>query len=198
MTTKICIGLLSNRGFQQQMVDAYGKLVAYSAKLYDLHFEMATEGYTIAENRNSLAAKACQNDCSHLLMIDDDMVFPEYTLESLMRHDKDIVAINYHPRQFGDGYMVWVKGEMAGARTPESRLPRTLFECDGVGFGSVLIKTELFRKIERPWFGWQMYDTGMVKEGEDFYFCRKAREAGYTIWCDPTIKPIFHIGKHLF
>ena len=38
---KICIGLLSNRGFQQEMVNAYGKMLNYSAKKYDLHFEMA-------------------------------------------------------------------------------------------------------------------------------------------------------------
>jgi hypothetical protein len=197
MNTKICIGLLSNRGFEQQMVLSLMKMI-HASKGLELHFEVATEGYTIAENRNTLAAKACQNKCTHLLMIDDDMIFPEETLLRLLAHDKDMVAINYHPRQFGDGYMIWKKGDKEKARTPESSLPFSLFECEGVGFGTVLIKTELFYKVERPWFDWEVYETGMVKTGEDFYFCRKAIEAGFSIWCDPTIKPTGHIGKFTF
>jgi hypothetical protein len=193
---KICIGLLSNRGFEQQMVLSLMKMT-HASKDLDFHFEVATEGYTIAENRNFLAAKACQNKCTHLLMIDDDMTFPEDTLLRLLKHDKDIVGVNYHPRMLCTLYMVGLFGDEK-VKTKEEDLPKELFECRGVGFGVVLIKTELFYKLERPWFDWLMYETGMIKEGEDFYFCRKAREAGYSVWCDPTIKPIGHIGRYVF
>jgi len=58
----------------------------------------------------------------------------------------------------------------------------TLVEIDGCGFGCVLIKTDVFRNIkDRPWFDTQ-------GSGEDFYFCRKAIEAGYKIYCDTSIK----------
>jgi len=191
------IGLLSNRGFEQLMVDAYAKMVNYSAKQgIDLHFEMATEGYTIAENRNSLAAKACQKECTHLLMIDDDMIFPENTLELLLKQDRDVIGVLYNPRQFSDGFMVNAIMDKHKKIKIEN-LPKEPFECYGVGFGTVLIKTELFYKIERPWFDWIIYDTGMVKDGEDFYFCKKAKEFGFSIWCEPTLKT-GHIGSYVY
>jgi len=193
---KICIGLLSNRGFEQQMVLSLLNMI----KAYDygceFHFEVATEGYTIAENRNSLAAKACQNNCTHILMIDDDMMFPRDLLIRLLKHDKEIVGVNYHPRMLCTLYMVGLFGE-EGRNTKEEDLPKELFKCRGIGFGAVLIKTKLFHELERPWFDWEIFETGMIKEGEDFYFCTKARKAGYDIWCDPTIK-MGHIGKYTY
>lgn len=192
--TKICIGLLSNRGFEQQMV--LSLLKAVNKSKLDFHFEVATEGYTIAENRNFLAAKALQNNCTHLLMIDDDMIFPDDLIDRLLAHDKEIVGVNYHPRMLCTLYMVGLFGD-EGTKTKEEDLPKELFKCRGVGFGAVLIKTKLFHEVKRPWFDWVTYDIGMVKEGEDFYFCRQVRELGYDIWCDPTI-PMGHIGKYIF
>jgi hypothetical protein len=196
---KVCVGLLSNRGFEQQMVLSLNKLIAYSAKKgTEMHFEMATEGYTIAENRNMLAAKSIQNNCTHLLMIDDDMIFPENALEVLLFREKEIIAINYHPRQINTGYMVWRKGDDKLKKIPENELPGEPFECEEIGFGTVLINTDLFHKVERPWFDWEIYDTGMIKTGEDAYFCHKVRDLDIDVWCDPTIKPTGHVGKWVF
>lgn len=195
MEIKICIGLLSNRGFEQQMVLSLMKMIKFSSHR-NIHFEVVSEGYTIAENRNSLAAKSCQNKCTHLLMIDDDMIFPENTLEILLQQDKDLIGVLYNPRQFSDGYMVNAILDK-NKRIKKEDLPKEPFECYGVGFGTVLIKTELFYKIERPWFDWETYETGMIKNGEDFYFCNKAREAGYGIWCEPSLQT-GHIGKFVY
>jgi choline kinase len=194
---KVCIGLLSNRGFQQDMVLALNKMIHYSTKQETaMHFEMATEGYTIAENRSMLAAKAIKNDCTHLLMIDDDMIFPENTLELLLKADKDIIGVLYNPRQFTSQFMINVKvnGKVLKDR---DELPKDIFEAEGVGFGTVLIKTDVIKKMERPWFDWTMHETGMVTEGEDFYFCRKARELGYSVWCEPRLKT-GHIGRYIY
>jgi len=194
---KICIGLLSNRGFEQQMVLSLLKMIDFTDDV-EFHFEVATEGYTIAENRNFLAAKSCQNNCTHLMMIDDDMIIPEFTLKLMLSHDKDMIGVNYNPRMLSDGYMVWKKGDKEGQRTKKEDLPNELYECEAIGFGAVLIKTKLFHEIERPWFDWEMYDTGMIKTGEDYYFCKKATKKGFKIWCDPHIKPVQHIGKWLY
>jgi len=194
---RICIGLLSNRGFEQQMVLSLMKMI-HASKDLDLHFEVVSEGYTIAENRNCLAAKALQNGCTHLLMIDDDMIFPEDSLKRLLAHDKDIIAINYHPRQIGSGYMVWKKGDAKLSKLEKEDLPKEIFKCEEVGGGTLLIKTDVFLKLPRPWFDWEVHKTGMVKVGEDAYFCHKAIKNGYDVWCDPTIKPTGHIGKFTF
>jgi len=193
---KICIGLLSNRGFEQQMVLSLMQMIHFSKDL-KFHFEVATEGYTIAENRNSLAAKACQNKCTHILMIDDDMTFTEDLLTRLLAHDKDIVGVTYGPRMFSTDGMLFMVGLLNDEGKTVKDIPKELFRARGIGFGAALIKTELFYKLERPWFDWVTYETGMVKEGEDFYFCSKAREAGYDVWCDPTLK-LGHIGKYTY
>ena len=159
---------------------------------------MATEGYHIAENRNMLAAKSIQYGCSHLFMIDDDMIFPENALETLLSRDKEIIAINYHPRQLNTGYMVWKKGDDKLSKIAEDNLPTEPFECEEIGFGTVLIKTDLFMKIDRPWFDWIEHETGMIKVGEDAFFCHKVREKGIDVWCDPTIKPTGHVGKYIY
>jgi GT2 family glycosyltransferase len=58
-----------------------------------------------------------------------------------------------------------------------------------VGFGCCLIKASVFRNLAPPWF---VYDVGKNK-GEDIYFCEKARDAGYEIWVDPSVRPR-HLG----
>jgi hypothetical protein len=73
------------------------------------------------------------------------------------------------------------------------------FEVFGVGFGFVAMKSGVFESIPRPWFetefqkitnedGKEMY----IPWGEDFSWCKKAWEAGYKIYLDPSIKVCHH------
>lgn len=57
-----------------------------------------------------------------------------------------------------------------------------LFEIEGCGTHFVLIKREVLEKIKPPWF---QYTTAGA--GEDFYFCRKIREAGFSIHADLSV-----------
>jgi GT2 family glycosyltransferase len=52
---------------------------------------------------------------------------------------------------------------------------------------------EVFEKLEKPYFTLDESRPAM----EDVVICEKAREAGYDIWCDPTIK-IGHIGTYIY
>ena len=55
-----------------------------------------------------------------------------------------------------------------------------IVECDVIGMGFTLIKREVFEAIDEPYF---YFEHGRVENGvsEDFYFCEKARSAGYKI-----------------
>ena len=48
---------------------------------------------------------------------------------------------------------------------------------------------------------WDWYYRDMMAvltyKGEDYWFCRLAREAGFEVWIDLTVK-VLHIGDHLF
>jgi GT2 family glycosyltransferase len=79
---------------------------------------------------------------------------------------------------------------------PESLvLPSTkddLVECDGVGGGCLLVHRQVLDAIEPPWFE---YNKGTFV-GEDFYFCRKAQEAGFKIYADPSVL-VGHYSEYL-
>ena len=69
--------------------------------------------------------------------------------------------------------------------------------CDAVGTGFLLINLDIFKKLKEPWFFWKTNEQGEVVEGEDYWFCRIAKEAGFEVWVDLTIK-VGHIGDYIF
>jgi hypothetical protein len=60
----------------------------------------------------------------------------------------------------------------------------------------MLIKMHVFEKIERPYFAEPVWPGTDFPEGEDIYFIRRVREAGFQVWCDIDIsKTLGHIGS---
>ena len=193
---KITIGIPTNRGLRPKMAQSILDLVAHGG--YEFHIVIAEEGYTIAENRNYLAVKALNNKSDYLLFIDDDMVFPPDMLDKLIENKKDIIGISYHPRtDMGDRLKFLDETHHINLETNKDPKYKDTFECHATGTGIVLIKCEVFKKMNRPWFQFEYYDTGQCKLGEDWYFCREAKKAGFTIWTDPKIK-VNHIGEKLY
>lgn len=207
MNTKITIAIPSNRGLKTKMAQSILELVAYSAPKYDLHIVVSSEGYTIAENRNYMAVQACNAKSDYILQIDDDMVFPPDTLERLLANEKDICGVAYHSRGSSDKIKIVPNGIMSIAEVDKGKYInleeetdpkyKDTFECYATGTGIILIKCEVFYKTKRPWFEFTYYDNGKVKEGEDWNFCFRAKEAGYKIFTDPKIK-VGHIGEQIF
>jgi hypothetical protein len=56
---------------------------------------------------------------------------------------------------------------------------------------------QIFNKIEKPWFKFDMHEDGYMVEGEDAWFCSQAKKQGYKIYCDGTI-PVGHLGDYEF
>lgn len=198
MNTKIrcTIGLPTNRGLRPEMAQSVLEMVAHGG--YDFHILVASEGYTIAENRNYMAVKALNNNSDFLFMADDDMVFPPDTLDKLIADDKDIVSVAYHPRS-ETGQITKFLDETHVVKLEETNDPKykTTFETLATGTGVILIKTEVFKKTPRPWFMFEYFPTGQCKLGEDWYFCREAKKAGFKVWCNPKIK-VGHIGTKIY
>lgn len=162
---------------------------------------LATQGYTIAENRNYLVAQAIKNGCTHLLMVDDDMIFPENTLNKLISDEKDVVGVLANSRalplmpvvEFFDDEKLSTADRLLGKRD----IPQDVFECKAIGGGVMLIDLKIIDKLSRPWFSTEVHESGMTKIGEDSWFCYKVRDNGFTIWCDPTLT-IGHIGQYIY
>ena len=154
----------------------------------DSHIIVSTKGYNTAENRNYIVAQAIKANCTHLLLLDDDMVYVPDGISKLLAHDKDIVGAKYSVRRIVEGDVNHEVIEYG-----DDKSDTELFKCQALGGGLLLVKTEVFMQVSQPHFGYKWFDNGMVKMSNDWFFCEKARDAGYDVWCDPSIH-LGHIG----
>ena len=182
---EILIVVCTNRGMQPQTMQC----------LIDLNGEFDTliceEGYTIAENRNYASVQALNGKYEWLLFIDDDMVFEPDLISRLVKNNKDVCGVTYKPRCDDSSKKTFHETHRNNLKSDK------LFETDAVGTGIMLIKTKILLDIKRPWFDFEWYDNGCCKMGEDWIFCKKAIEAGYKVWCDPTSE-VGHLGEKIY
>ena len=147
--------------------------------------------------RECLADHALDAGMDLMLMIDDDMTTPMDMFERLYDHDVDIVAPLAFTRN-APHYAVIYECEAGhdpvtrndyfinhyARNYPENQLVR----CDAVGFGAVLIKMDVIRRMSKPYF---MSTCGT---GEDILFCYNAQQkAGAKVFMDTSVK-LGHIG----
>lgn len=156
--------------------------------LNDIEF-VIQQGLDVVNNRILLVKKAIELEATHIFFIDDDMTFSskENPLKKLLSHDKDIVGADYNFRQFP------VKGMV----TPLTKKSDGLYKCKSLPTGFMLIKMSVFDKLPIPWFQSERSKTGEIVSSEDTYFCKKAIENGFDVWCDPTIR-VGHCGEFIY
>jgi GT2 family glycosyltransferase len=121
---------------------------------------------------------------THILFVDADVLPRVTTLSRLVEMDKDI-ATGVYPVTTKSGLSWSVSRE--DRFIPIGELPRDPFKAKWCGFGIVLVKFKVFEKLQWPYWK-NEFSPGKVNKGEDIYFCDKARDAGFEIWCDPKVK----------
>lgn len=180
---KICLGIPSYKTIHPRTLNSLLRLV--EASEHDFIFSVRNH-HSIAHNRNKIVEEAEGSD--YILFVDADMTFGEGTLKRLLAQNKDIIGVDYSykelPRQ------TTVKHDF-------KETPKELFSCRAVGGGILLVKTSVFKKIAKPYFVMDHNEEGYIAKGEDVYFCEKAREAGFEIYCDPTLI-IGHVGDYTY
>lgn len=155
-------------------------------------------GSLIYNSRNNLATKAIQADVDYVFWLDSDMEFEPDTLmrmlDVMQKHDLDILTGLYFRRVVPYTPVLFDKLEMVQDSMFEwsefQEIPDHLFEVGGCGFGCVLMKTDPFFDVQSR-FGNMFAPIGNT--GEDLAFCWRARQCGFKVWCDPSIK-CGHVG----
>lgn len=139
--------------------------------------------------RNQIVTSALEDpNCTHILFIDDDMVFPSDILLKLLAHDKDLVGVQAFKRRPPYEPCVYLKKD--GQYYPA--VIHEFTEVDAIGTGVLLVKIEIFKKLKFPWF-WTDYDKAGKHWSVDFNLCKTAVKEGFKIFCDP--EPLIgHIG----
>jgi hypothetical protein len=126
---------------------------------------------------------------SHILFVDSDVVIRRNTLSRLLSHDKDIVC-GVAPLCIR-GELVWNCSRSSDFKSFDgvkiNALPDDIFKATKIGFGCVLIKTEVFDKMKWPYWKFE-YREGDIVTGEDIYFGYKAVKSGFDLWIDPKVK----------
>lgn len=147
--------------------------VVTNTKLHRLVFQDDTY---CDRGHNELVAHAIESGADALMFFDSDQEFPDDTIERLAAHNKDIVGCAYRRRQPPFPLMPDSDGTETGLK-----------EVDWLPSGVMLVKTKVFKEIAFPWFP-NLY--GKKPEdfiGSDLSFCRKAKFAGFNIFCDYTL-----------
>ncbi len=147
--------------------------------------------------REKLVQEALKANLDYIIMYDDDMLLPIDMVERMIddvekNPEIDVLAPLAHMRNAPHYAVIYTttEGYDDKAHAPYfvnnfvKNYPKDkLVECDAVGFGAVMIKMEMVRRITPPYF---FSTTG---SGEDIYFCMKSRQdAGARIFMDTRIK----------
>ena len=146
---------------------------------------IAVEGYSVDTSRNVLVKEAKSMGADYILWVDSDMILPKDALVRLLSHGKDIVTGAYAFKDINSQDLIAFSADNKRMNYADIN---GLTEVGGIGFGCCLTKTEIFDKIDFPYFVFG------EDYGEDIYFCKKAREKGLKIYLDPDVK-CGHIGK---
>lgn len=163
---------------------------------------ISVRGSSISTNRNLGCKNANRYD--FVLMVDGDIQFQTEDVLKLVSANLDIVSgfykSRFHKNKSVAGYIrkIGVPFEFL------SSFETGIKEVDWVGMGFCLIKSEVFKKLKKPWFyeGVHFYDTPyethkMESFGEDIGFCINAREHGFKVYVDCDCK-VNHILESPF
>lgn len=148
-------------------------------------------GQSPARGRNIIIKQALENECTHVFFMDDDVILPPDALTKLLAHDVDIVSGLYLMRNYPHKPIAFDHAELDG-RCSHLDLAnyndQDLIEIVSTGLGCLLVKTDVFRKMEEPWIRMGELESDMWCDDLGFYF--RTRKLGFTGYLDPTI----HVG----
>ena len=150
----------------------------------------------VDEARNFMAEEAIREKCEFLFFVDEDVTMPPHTLRQMltrMSWNPSISVLSgiYCHKQTPPQPMIF-RGNGAGPYWDWHI--GEVFQISGCGMGCCLIRTDVFSKIEKPWFKTvddaSKYLDGqnsLVQYTEDLWFLEKVNNANLEIWADGGI-----------
>jgi len=141
----------------------------------------------VDQARNHIADLAIKHGIDYVLFLDDDHTFPPDLFYRLIAANKDVVGALCFRRiePFGPCIFRWQTDQQNGNLMVHDRpdlIGNGLQKVDAIGFGAVLVKTEVFKKLgPPPWFKFS-------EVGEDLHFCDLCAQNGVEVWCDTNLE----------
>lgn len=150
------------------------------------------EGVFVHQNQNDIAEYALANGFDYVFYVEHDMLFEPETLNKLLASEKDIICANYNFKSDESNSMVYDEDmELI------EEMPKDIFKAGAIPTGLTLIKTEVFKKLAKPYFFFEYDEEGRMKTSQDVYFSLKSKEAGLEVWCNSKIIT-GHLGDKIY
>ena len=133
---------------------------------------------------------AIRNDAPYIMFLDDDVELPfgacRHLMQTLASADDDVMAAGgiYVTKQNPPEPVVF-KDISFGAFWRWKR--NTVFPCELLGLGCTLFKTEVFKRIPKPWF--RDIDTEKMSCTDDAFFFAKMKLNGFKALADAYVLP---------
>lgn len=167
------------------------KTLAVSGIAFDVFIN---NGTLVHVARDKIACKAINEEYTHVLWLDADMIFSPNILDDLMDCRKDFVTGIAHSRRKPFTSCIFTSlGENGRFDRFEGQYPSSPFEIAGCGFACVLISVEILKAVQ---IRYRTCFLPLPEWGEDLAFCKRARDLGYHIFADPAVR-LGHIGHEV-
>jgi hypothetical protein len=163
---------------------------------------ITASGSLIVAERNRIIQAFWQSGCTHLLCIDSDLGWPPQAVLAMIDQNKEFIAGVYPARGDKNSFIFRPTLNEDGAIIQEKHL----LSMQYIPAGFMLITRSCIEKMRNkfpelyyepkdaknnPEPGFCFFNTEVYEGefwGEDFVFCRNARNAGVEIWVDPLIQ----------
>jgi hypothetical protein len=143
------------------------------------------QSVSLVENLND-CIRGLNDESQWIWIQSDDQLWEPDALTRQLDHELDVVVPLILQRSPPFSSVVFKE------RTEDGYLPfrleeipeEELFAVHAAGTGGMLVRRPVLDAIGEPWFS---YEDGIYLN-EDLTFSNKIRRAGFTIWCDPTVR----------
>jgi choline kinase len=197
MTANVAICTPVRDQVNTQFAYSLANLTSYLERNNTTHSVYFENGSVLPKQRNDLVQTVLERSShTHIMWLDSDMVFPRHTVNSLLKHKRDVIACTYSTR-----HKPYASVAFTNSEDLTQRLDATtgLHNVWAVGMGCVLVNCEVYRMLPKPWYMFEYNYANQDFLGEDLYFCKQLEE--YDIECTVDIdlsKQVTHVGSKEF
>lgn len=200
---RLFIAISSNRDHKPYFTQCLVNLVTYltTKGIYGNELEslvtcIQSDTSVLSFGRQKMIQDAIKAGATHILFLDDDMVFPENIVDYLSNRKVDVVAINgckKNPLELNycalglDGKHI------------ESKDKKDLVEASKVGLAVMLLNLDALKNIPEPHFEVLYNQESKGYQDQDYYFCKKLRDNGVKLYIDNEVSnAIGHVGDYIY
>lgn len=157
---------------------------------YDIAVSM---GCDLIGSRTRLVRQAQAMGASHMLYLDHDMFLEPVKTDDglidpitlLLDADKEVIGAPYNFRSLPP----------KSTAIPMDKTSDTEpYKVKALGTGFLLIRMDVFDRIEKPWFQFGRDENAELIFGEDTWFVSQCIKAGIDVWAHPKAN-IGHLGE---